>query len=122
MTDERTDEKPEWDWAEKRMSDGSLRQFVLDYCAGRVFTSRDLHQPKDAPMVFLLFIHPDAQAILKQAEDQLGLIWAHMSEALPRAINGMPQFLGCHLMHKDDWARAQAAIEREVKRREGIEV
>lgn len=117
-----SEDEPEWDWAEKRLSDESLKQFVLDYCAGKLFTSLELRRPEDAPLVFMALGHPDSLAIMRQAVTQLGLIWERRSEACPRVINGMPQFLGCHLMHKDDWERARAAIEKELKRREEIEV
>ena len=54
--------------------------------------------------------------------DQLGVIYEWMSKAGPRAINGMPTFFSCRLMHKEDWERARQAIAREQERRENIEV
>lgn len=52
----------------------------------------------------------------------LGIIWEYLGEAAPRAINGCPMFFSCHLMHREDWERARAAINREFERRESIEL
>jgi len=51
----------------------------------------------------------------------IGTIWEHITECGP-SINGMPIFFSMRVMHKDDWARASAAIERERTRRGRIEV
>ena len=53
---------------------------------------------------------------------QIGCIYEFVDKAGPRSINGYPIFFSFRMIHTDDWARAAAAIEREEKRREKIEV
>ena len=53
----------------------------------------------------------------------LGIVYEYYSEAVgSRSINGFPFFGSCRLMHKADWERAREAINRELKRREEIEI
>ena len=52
----------------------------------------------------------------------IGVLYARMSQALPRAINGNPIFGEVRVLHKDDWARASSAISRECARRANLEI
>ena len=47
----------------------------------------------------------------------LGVVYEHMSEAGPRAINGYPMFMSLRLMHREDWKLAFDAYKKEVARR-----
>jgi hypothetical protein len=62
------------------------------------------------------------ETYFKAVTAQLGIIWEWERKSLPRGINGMPMFMSCKLMHKDDWSRALKAIRAEWKRREDIQV
>lgn len=100
-----------------RMSDEDLRRFVLGYCDGQIFTNRQIKKPRDVLAVFLpLVLWKDPSL------DGIGLLWEWLSQAGPRSVNGYPQFMSVRLMREEDWERASAAIERELKRREAIEV
>jgi hypothetical protein len=46
----------------------------------------------------------------------LGVIYAYMSDAGPRGINGYPMFTSCGFLHTEDWKVVLAAIKREQAR------
>ena len=51
----------------------------------------------------------------------LGVVYAHMSEAGPRGINGNPMFMSMRLLHLEDWKLAFDAYNKEVARRKSDE-
>jgi hypothetical protein len=53
----------------------------------------------------------------------LGILYGKMSEAVgSRSINGFPFFGSVYMLHKDDWRRCKAAIDKELARRESFQV
>jgi len=52
----------------------------------------------------------------------IGVIYEYISKAGPRSINGYPCFFSFRILNKADWLRAHAAIVRELKRREDMEI
>lgn len=108
-----------------RMTNDDLRKFVDDFCSGRIFTMHHLPEGSSSwllSMVFLPLAFGAFQNFEKEDVDNIGTIYEDISKAGPRCINGYPQFFSMFVMHKDDWARAAAAIERERKRRREIDV
>lgn len=151
-----------------RMDQEELKQFVLGFCDGHVYSSNHIEQrhvrqdgsfnaegwASDVQMCFLpvafgclndVVEPPEApdpldwdeheeheekmeviekinEAYFKAVTSQLGIIWEHHNKSLPRGVNGMPMFMSCRLMHKDDWERALTAIRAEWKRRDSIEI
>lgn len=105
-----------------RKSDEELREFVLAYCDGRVFTSLQISKDRDIGLVFM----PLALGALHNVTDQyaasIGLIYEYLSKAGPSSINGMPVFFSCRLLHRDDCERVMPAIQRELDRRKNIEL
>lgn len=105
-----------------RKDDESLREFVLAYCDGRLFTSADVPNPNLLGMVFMPLALGGLRDFDKEFIDSIGLIYEEIRHAEQRAINGMPTFLSCAFLHKDDWKRAQLAIQKELERRKNIEL
>jgi len=103
-----------------RMNADELRDFVLAYCDGSIWTNLDALQPRDVGLMFL----PVAFAPHLIDLEGLGLIWADVrkDDKFPTGINGRPMFGSCRVMHKDDWSRAREAIKRELDRRKTIDV
>ena len=107
------------------MSKNFLRKFVRSYCDGQIFTSAD--EPgrtveKWASNVRMSFL-PAAMGALEGVElSDLGVLWEYHKESLPRGINGMPMFMSVKMMNKADWETVKGAIEKELKRREEVEV
>lgn len=104
------------------LSDEKLREFVLGVLDGSLYTSDQVRQQELLSMVFL----PLALGALKdwstEQVKEIGVLYAPMSAALPRSINGYPIFGEFRLLNKDDWARASKAIHREWSRRQKIEI
>ena len=151
-----------------RMEVNELKEFVLAFCDGGVYSSNHIEQrhvrhdgtfneggwADDVRMCFLPVAFGCLNDVVKPPEEpepfdwdgeeeyeqkkevvekinetyfkavtaQLGIIWEWERKSLPRGINGMPMFMSCKLMHKDDWSRALTAIRAEWKRRENIQV
>ena len=61
---------------------------------------------------------PHFHEMTEEKIKDIGCIWEHISEAGPMSINNYPIFMSCHLMNKNDWARAIKAIDHELKLRE----
>lgn len=107
-----------------RMTDAELREFVLAYCDGRVVTSQNV----PAHLIGLVFLPLTFGAFRdwpKDALDKVGAVYSirgsdHQVPA--RAINGWPMFCECRAIHIDDWDRAAAAINAELRRRSEIPV
>lgn len=105
-----------------RMSDDEIRQFVLDYCDGQLFTSHDVKEPKMVLSVFMPLALGAFSSYNPESLKQIGLFYEHRSKAGYWAINGCPTFSSVRILHKDDWARAIPAINAELERRKSIPV
>lgn len=108
-----------------RMEDDELRKFVLGWCDGKLFSTAHeqlRRQPHHIPSVFMVAAFGGFADCSKTYLDEIGIIWEWIDEALPRAINGMPMFMSCKVMHKEDWSRARVAINNELDRRREIQV
>ena len=53
---------------------------------------------------------------------KIGTIYEYISEAGPRSINGFPCFFSHKVLNRSDFMRAHAAIGRELKRRDEMEI
>jgi len=101
-----------------RMKQSELRQFILDYCDGKIYTDRDI--PKEQIMhVFMILLFAEVET---WDRGSIGVIWEYSSRAGPMAINGYPTFMSCRIMHKEDWKICFPAIERELKRRKNLPI
>lgn len=107
----------------QRMAPSELKKFVLDFLAGRIFTSA---QMRDTNLISIVFMPLGLGALSNFSDEALkdvGIVWAYMDEVMGnRSINGYSFFHTCRFMHKDDWAKATAALAREAARQEEIEV
>jgi hypothetical protein len=105
-----------------RMTEDELREFVQDYLGNRVFTSANCRRSEDVHMVFMILALGGLDTLTKEAVQEVGIVWEYMSKAAPRSVNGYPCFFSCRLMHRDDWARASAAIKRETDHLKNLQV
>lgn len=105
-----------------RKSEEELREFVIDFLAGRIFTSAHMTNSASLGLVFM----PLALGALSDWPDEdwadIGIIYEYLDKAGPRSINGMPSFFSLRIMHRDDWLRCIKAIQREHQRQQEIEV
>lgn len=105
-----------------KMTLDQLRDFVRAYLAGHIFTSAQVREAKDVPSVFLPVLFGAFDDWTPEAKAEIGVLYANMSNALPRALNGNPMFTECRFMHKDDWKRASLAINTEIERLKHIPI
>lgn len=126
-------EQLEADWAAVRgrepidqdiphVSEERLREFVLGVLDGTLYTSNQVRREQDIPLVFLPVAFGGFKDWTEDALKKVGVLYAPMSAALPRSINGYPMFTEVRVLHRDDWARASKAIHRELSRREKLEI
>lgn len=121
-----TQEKVEESWADirepaiPRMMDSALADFVLNYCDGKILTSANVKQPDLLPMIFLPLVLGGLSGLSERTLDKIGVIWEYYSASGPWGINGYPTFFSCKFMRVEDWERAVRAIDREMKRRDGL--
>lgn len=54
--------------------------------------------------------------------ENLGVIYARMSDAGPRSINGYPCFFSCSFLHRLDWELVRKAINKEIERQKDIDL
>lgn len=105
-----------------RMSDEKLREFVVGVLDGTLFISAQVRDPELLPVIFM----PIGMGALKGWTDEqmkeIGVLYAPMSSALERSINGYPFLTEVRFMHREDWARASKALDREWTRRKEIEI
>lgn len=106
----------------KRMSDDELREFVNGVCSGQILVSTQVRDESMIRRVFMPVVFGAFDGWTQEELKQIGVLWEWMGKAGPLAVNGLPTFLSCNIMRRDDWERAHAAIVRELKRREEIEV
>lgn len=104
-----------------RMTTDERRKFVIDYLAGRIFTSHGVPEGS-LPMVFMPVAFGCFEGWERSDFEKLGVIFEYVEKAGPRSINGLPVFFSLQLMHIADWTRCADAINRELVRQQEIEV
>jgi hypothetical protein len=103
------------------LADEKLREFVLRYCDGKIYTHHDVPE-QQLHFIFMPLALGALEGWTETELKQIGCIYGDMKDASGPSINGRPVFFTCQLMRVDDWARARAAIEKELARRKTIEV
>jgi hypothetical protein len=104
------------------MSDDRLRQFILDFLGGRLFTSAHMSEgaPDMLPMVFMPLALGGLADWTREEIEQIGIFYEYLADAGPRSINGMPCFFSMRMLHVEDWRRARKVIHREMQRQEEL--
>jgi hypothetical protein len=106
-----------------RLDSAEIKKFVLDFMAGDVFTDFHVTDKNLLPMVFMPLAMGGYESFSEKARSEIGCVYARFSDGtFPRSINGYPIFGSCAFMHKDDWARAHAAITKARDALENIDV
>ncbi len=82
-----------------------LKKLAVDYKESRIFTHLDIHNINDTSMVFMPIALMRKEDLEKLKASDPGLIYEHISEAGPRAINGMPMFMSFHSLNQEDTKR-----------------
>lgn len=104
-----------------RMDDDEIREFVDALMAGQLFTSEQVKNEGDIPMVFMPLML-GASEHLEPIIDDIGCLYEYMDKAAPRGINGQPIFYSFNVLHKDDWAVVLDTLKYEETRRQTMPV
>jgi len=112
-------EKDEAPHVVPRLSPKDLREFVEGVIANRYFLSAQIRESEGA-LIKNIFMPLALGALSSWSKEELlniGIIYEEYSSRTQasRSINGYPIFFSCRLMHKDDWAKADAAIRKALK-------
>ncbi len=95
-----------------------LRQFVLDYCDGNIFTDRQCSTIDEVRMCFMPLVLAGPGVL----PNDMALIYEHRSKKMPLGVNGMPIFSSIKYLTTEELARVQPVIEAELKRRSEVKV
>jgi|AntRauTorcE11897_2_1112592.scaffolds.fasta_scaffold00044_23 hypothetical protein len=104
-----------------RMEDDEIREFVDALLSGNLFTSEQVQNESDIPMVFMPLML-GASEHLEPIIDDIGCLYEYMSKAGPRGINGQPVFYSFNVLHKDDWSIVLDTLKYEETRRQTMPV
>lgn len=86
-------------------TDAELRKLAMDIHDGKVFTSGNIQNPSDLPMVFMVIALGGFANLSKEEAENIGLIYEYMDKAGPRSINGNPCFMSCRTLTKKETER-----------------
>jgi len=105
-------------FAPVRKTPQELREFVEGVIANRYFLSVQIPEGSEH-LVKSIFLPLGLGALADWPKEELlniGIVYGEYGpDVAPRSINGFPMFFSCHIMHKDDWALADAAIRKVMK-------
>ena len=83
-----------------RLKDEDLKKLAVDFRSGKVFTDRDVNP---SSMIGVIFMPIEFMKLSKRNIEEIGLIYEYTSKAGSRALNGMPMFFSCRILHKKDF-------------------
>ena len=83
-------------------TDQDVRQLASDLLNGKLFTDRHLKSPEQVRMVFLPIALGAFNEWTEEEFEQIGMIYEHMHEAGPVAVNGKPSFFSVKLLNIHD--------------------
>lgn len=101
-----------------RMGKEQLVRFVEEYCDGsKIFTSADVREQDQLELIFMCVALGAFSKWSEENVKEIGILYEYWHLAGPRSINGYPIFFSMHIMHVEDWKKAQKAIANELLRR-----
>jgi len=94
-------------------TDEELTEIAKKIHAGAIFTSASI--PADhhhmLGMVFMPLMFADEALQESFKEDPPHLVYAEMSKALPRGVNGYPMFPECAFLNEREWMFVRGKLE-----------
>ena len=85
----------------KNQPDRELRELAHDIYRGTKFCSRQV-DPSNFESVFLVWALLNPLEKKQLVDRGMSMLWANMSDAMPRGINGYPVFGSMHILNKHD--------------------
>jgi hypothetical protein len=101
--------------APERLTPEQLSELAVDVVEGRSYVASDPDAIRNSFGLLIAMLDWDDVA------DQVGALYAPMSEAMPTAINGMPVFASMQILHVDDLEPLATTVMRyEIERKSFI--
>lgn len=88
-----------------------LKQLAMDIQANKVFTSAQLPEGEHLHTVFMIFAFMSEDTLTELLKDPPGLIYEYLSEAGPRSINGLPNFMTAKMINTSDAEKLYALLK-----------
>lgn len=91
-----------------------LTEIARQLYRGEIFTSAQV-RPGDEhmlPMIFMPLTFADETLIKQIEKDKPAVIYAKLSDALPRGINGYPCMPNCSFLSVEEWRTVYAKYEK----------
>ena len=88
----------------KMMETKELKQLAMDIIDNKVFGTWNLKDPeKELPMVFMIYLFFDEKDRKEMIKQEIVHFYEYYNKACPMSVNGMPTFLSCRNINKNDW-------------------
>jgi hypothetical protein len=82
-----------------------LKGIAKDIWAGKIFSTWNITNQDEYPLVFLPLVFLDKKTITEWKKKEVSFIFEYMDKAGPRSINGMPSFFSCKCLTKTETAK-----------------
>lgn len=102
------------------MKRGELKQVGIDMYHGSVFHTAMIRRVDEVPLVFVVLRFLTQEQLEKEAKDGVVAYYEYINKALPRSINGMPMFVSCRKLNKDQNNVVLEAYRQEKERCEEL--
>jgi hypothetical protein len=98
------------EWSYTRKTDREIHELALAVLAGQIWSDRD-GDPLRMFLPLRFGAGPELAASLESL-GELAMIYEHVDEAVPIAINGCPQFFSCNFLDTHDVHRLAEKIDQ----------
>ena len=95
-----------------RKSRAQLKELARDLVTNRVWGTNNAHEAQLSFGFLLRIWFRDATPEERRSWDNVGFIYAPLSAAMPRSINGLPMFMEAAFVHVNDMEYLFEEIER----------
>lgn len=83
-------------------SEEEIRKIAVDIHEGKVFGSWMMPADEDPSLVFIVLLFLDDKKVKEMEEQETVHCFEYYDKAMPRSINGMPQFMSCFMLNKQE--------------------
>lgn len=98
--------------AYEERDDQKLFEIAKGIHGGTIFTSMQVRDQCDLPLVFMVLSLAGPETIEELKRDGIQVLYAYYSEAGPRGINGYPIFMSCSVLNGNEWNKIVKYIKR----------
>ena len=104
----------------KELTDDEVKAIAVGILQREIFTDRHINESCTVEQIFMPLIMLNKQLVDELKSDPPGIIYEHLSEAGPMAINGNPMFMSMHVASIKDAERIWQYYNRLTTAIEGV--